>query len=156
MFKNILFLIFVPVCAFALDVTPIDETEEAQKKARENEMAEDGKIIYKAKLVNVINPTNVAVINPTNSAVITPSRKILIAPSEPDIVYEMGKKPPKTIKPQDETSEDTPKEQKSIFTDLNKDSDISVEDIHTQQGDLKLKEESKKSQPINLEDNASD
>lgn len=72
----------------------IDETEEGIKTAKQNEIAKDGKVIYKPMIIKLIQPIKV-IHKPIKASILKPMTVKLIKPSQKKIIYPIAAKPKK-------------------------------------------------------------
>lgn len=69
MLKYIVNFMLLYTFVYAIDVEMIDDTEETKQKIRKNEVAQDGKIIYKPQVLNSFTPDTTNTVKPMKSKV---------------------------------------------------------------------------------------
>ena len=81
---------------FAFDIETIDETEEGIIKSKRNEIADDGKTIYKPIEPTIIKPMKLTIVQ---------GYKPIIKPVKRKIIYPIGAIPPKPVESRESEQE---------------------------------------------------
>lgn len=138
---NKAYFIFLPLVLFSSEFVMIDDTEEGKRKAKENAVAPDGKIIYK--------PMEVDIVKPIMSNVINSMKPNIIYPIGVNAPLEESKKKELNISKQVENNKTS--EMDDVFASINSDKNNSKAENIVAGEDVEIKESVHKNRALDLE-----
>lgn len=135
----------------------IDDTTEEKRKAKENAIAGDGKIIYKPMEANIVEPITGNILKPITGNIVEPITGNILKPMIRNIVYPVGAKVPETKQKKEENAtikqpkKEITNDMDSAFASINDANDQGEIENITVGTNAEFKESTSKTKALNLE-----